>query len=398
MMKFRIYIFLLVFPVLFSSCSEEITDLQSKTFIKLYGSYQNDAGKDVKALASGGYAFTGNIVPDSVAKMFLVLTDEAGNQLEGFPKWYGGDYQTGGNSILVLNDGYLLGGHLLDTAADGELRSDMFLVRTDAEGTELWSKTYGNEENDDLFHVIEKAGGGFVLAGKKSTNEDEDLWIIMVDENGEEIFDFTGSAVGDDDEANFLIGVGDGYLCACTYDEGEMDGTDIFLVSLDQNCNILDSRALGTDFDDIARSIVRYNDGYLVMGYTENTQTGLSEISLYTFKMVNGLIQNTEKLATISRPGTDLIGEACVINSLGEIMVFGTRTVNENRDMCIIRIGSDGQLIGDLIVYGELGNQIGNGMDKTADGGLILVGTHTLEGNSLISLIKTDARGSTKVN
>jgi len=397
-MKFRFYIFLFLSLLLVASCSDEITELQSDTFIKLYGSYQNDAGKDVKSLASGGYAITGNIVPDSVTKMFLILTDEAGNQLEGFPKWYGGDHQTGGNSLLVLEDGYVIGGHLLDTVADGEVRSDIYLVRTDAEGIEMWSKTYGNEEDDDLFHVIQKAGGGFVLAGKKTTNEDEDLWIIMVDENGDKIYDFTGSALDDDDEANFLIRVGDGYLCACTYDEGEMDGTDIFLVSLDANCNILDSKALGTDFDDVARSIVPYNDGYLVMGYTENTQTGLSEVAMYTFEMANGLIENEEKLATISRPGTDLMGEACVINSLGEIVVFGTRTVNENRDMCIIRIGSDGQLIGDIIVYGELGNQIGNGMDKTADGGLILIGTNTLEGNSLISLIKTNAKGSTTVN
>ncbi len=387
------YLLLLIFPMLLNSCGDELSGLQKSSFIKLFGSYQNDVGNDVKALPSGGFALTGNIVPDTIPKMVLILTDDAGNQLEGSPKYYGGTYQTCGNTLLVLDDGFLIGGCLIDTAADGEFESDIFLVRTDAEGNEIWSKRYGSDENDDLFHVIRRNTGGFVLAGKKTTNEDEDLWIIMTDEDGNKLFDLTGSAVGDDDQANCLIRTDYGYLCGSTYDEGELDGTDYFVMSIDENCNIIDSKSLGTNFDDITRALLRYNDGYLLMGYTENTTTGLGEISLYTFTARDKLIINSAKLATISIPGADLIGEDCVVMANGEIIVFGTRIVNENRDMCLLVVGSDGKIIGDPVIFGELGNQSGNAVDKTADGGLILTGTNTLEGNSLISLIKTNARG-----
>lgn len=396
-MKYRLlYLPFLLLPLFLQSCGDDIGSLQKNSFIKLYGSYLNDAGKDVKSLPGGGYAVTGSIVPDSISRMVLIRTDEAGNQVPGSPSYYGGPYLTGGNSLLVLDDGFLLGGFLQDTALNGELQTDMYIVRTDADGEEMWSQRYGNNENDELFHVIRRATGGFVLGGKKTTNEDEDVWILMVDENGETLYDFTGSAFDDDDEANFLLRTPDGYLCGCTYDEGAYDGTDFFIASLDENCNIVDSKTMGTDDDDFVRTLLRFNDQYLLMGYTENGATGLREVSLYTFSMDQQLIKDAQKLATISSQGIDLRGEDCVINSKGEIVIFGSWEVNDNRDMWLIRLDEAGNVIEDdnnPVIFGKLGSQQGWAMDRTYDGGLILTGNNTLEGNSLITLIKTDAEG-----
>jgi hypothetical protein len=132
------------------------------------------------------------------------------------------------------------------------------------------------------------------------------------------------------------------------------------------------------------------------MGYTENSVSGIREVSLYTFSMDRQLIKEVEKLATISSPGVDLKGEDCVINSKGEIVVFGTRVLNENNDMWLIRLDSAGNTINDAnnpVIFGELGSQQGWALDRTYDGGLILTGTNSLEGNSLITLIKTNALG-----
>lgn len=386
-------VLLLVFAVMFSSCDDELTELQTGTFVKMFGSYRNDAGNDVKALSSGGFAVAGTMVPDSVAKMVLILTDEAGNQLPGSPFWFGGEYQTGGSAILTLADGYLLGGQLIDTTAEDRLESDIYIVRTDAEGNELWSRRIGGEGNDGLSHMAKGIGGGYVIAGKKNLNGNDDLWIILVDENGDLLFDFTGSDAEHDDQAEFALNTGTGYLVACTYDEGSLGGTDILIASLDKYCNVTDTWTFGTGNNDIARSIVRYNDGYLAMGYSENPATGLNQVVLYSFTVEADLIKNGAAFATISMTGADLTGEDCVVSQSGEIIVFGTMEVNENRDMALLRINEEGGMVADPETYGALGNQTGNALDKTPDGGLILVGNNTLEGNSLISLIKTNAQG-----
>ncbi len=379
--------------VLASSCTEEISDLQKDAFIKFYGSYLGDVGRDVQSMGTEGYAVTGTVVPDSVARMVLILTDEAGNQKEGSPIVYGGDYQTAGNALLLLGDGFLLGGTLTDTTADDEFETDIFLVRTNEVGDTIWTRRFGGEENDVLNHVVQRHSGGFVIAGKKTTDEDENLWILMVDEAGQLIYDLEGSDLDDDDEANFIYRTADGYICACTYDDGTMEGTDIYLISLDENCNVLDARAFGDEDDNFARSVVRIGNDYYVMGYTESTVTGLDETRLFRFSVESGEITAPGHSATIWANGADIKGEDCILNSEGNIVVFGTTTVNENRDMYLVVLDSEGALIGDPREYGELGNQSGFAVDAAPDGGLILVGTSSLEGNSLISLMKTDANG-----
>jgi hypothetical protein len=355
---------------------------------------------DVEALSSGGYAITGSIVSDSVPQMMLIRTDDAGNQVEGSPTVYGGDYKTTGRCLLVLDDGFLLGGTRTDTTEDGELHTDMLLVRTDAAGQEIWSRTYGNEERDVLNHMVRRHSGGFVLAGIKTTNEDEDLWILMVDENGDPIFDFTGAARDDDDEANVLVRTGDGYLCGCSYDDGAFEGTDFYVVSLDEYCNIVDTKVMGTDFDDYVSDILPFGDGYLLMGNTtdeDDDGTGsIYEVSLYTFNVDGGMISSVDKVATISDEDADLTGEDCVINSKGEIVLFGTTVSAENSNMWLLRLGNDGVVVNDdnnPAIFGTLGDQTGKALDNTYDGGLIMTGSSNIGGNSVISLIKTDAAG-----
>lgn len=399
-MRNRIAYILFLLPFCLQNCSDELSSIQKDTFIKFYGSFQNDAGMDVESLPSGGYAITGSIVSDSIPQMMLIRTDDAGNQVEGSPTVYGGDYKTTGRCILVLDDGFLLGGTLTDTTEDGELHTDMFLVRTDAGGREVWSRTFGNGERDVLNHIVRRHTGGFVLAGIKTTNEDEDLWILMVDEDGNPIFDFIGAARDDDDQANMLIRTENGYLCGCSYDDGALDGSDFYVVSLDESCNIVDTRVMGTEFDDYVRNIVRFGDGYLLMGNTTNEDDDgigtLYEVSLYTFSLDGGIISSVDKVATISDDEADITGEDCVINSKHEIVLFGTSVSADNSDMWLFRLGSDGIVVDDdnnPVIFGQAGDQTGKALDNTYDGGLIMTGSNNVGGNSVISLIKTNAAG-----
>ena len=155
----------------------------------------------------------------------------------------------------------------------------------------------------------------------------------------------------------------------------------------------MDYKDLGTEFDDRARSIIHYQGGYLLLGYTENTNTGFSEISVYSFETQGYSIRNAERIATVAEAGANLVAEDMVLNANGNIAVIGTREFNNNQDMYLFTLDGEGNLLGDAQQFGELGNQSGSRIDRTPDGGLILTGTNTLEGNSLISLIKTKANG-----
>ncbi len=386
------YILVSLAIVLLYSCSDGLSDFQKKSFMKFYGSYQLDIGRDVQVLASGGYAITGSMIPDSISSMFLIITDEYGNQTENSPKYYGGLLQTSGSSLLALDDGFLLVGQIVDTLVDGTLQSDIYMVRTDLAGEELWSSRLGGDENETVYHVTTRSEGGYVLAGKREVNNQDDLWIVMVDEEGNKISDFIGSNGISDDEARYIHNTGNGYLVACTYDDGAFAGKDFMVVYVDENSNLFDTRAMGTNYDDFARSIIVYDGAYLLMGNSNNTTRGNSEIALYTFTLEGNLIKNQQELATIFEIGIDLTGEGCAIGSDGNIAVVGSREVNENKDILLQFIGEGGD-VGEAEIFGQLGSQSGNAIKRTLDGGLILVGSNGLEGNSVISLIKTNAQG-----
>jgi len=395
------YILVSLTIVLLYSCSDGLSDFQKKSFIKFYGSYQLDIGRDVQVLETGGYAITGSMVPDSISNMFLIITDEYGNQTVNSPNYYGGLLQSSGSSLLVLDDGFLLAGQIVDTLGDGTLQSDAFIVRTDAAGEEIWSKRLGGDGNETVYHVVKRSTGGYVLAGKREVNNQDDLWIVMVDvedvvlDVDEDVIissEFIGSNGATDDEARFIHSTGNGYLVACTYDDGAFDGKDFMIVYINEDGNLFDTKAMGTDYDDFARSIIVYDGAYLIMGNSNNSSTGNSEIALYTFSLEGNLIKNQQELKTISETGTDLIGEGCSVSSNGNIAVVGSREVNENKDILLQFIG-EGGIKGESEIFGQLGSQSANAIKRTLDGGLILVGSNGLEGNSVISLIKTNAQG-----
>ena len=379
-------------------CGEEFTRDQTRSFIKYYGTYQTDAGWDIQRILSGGYAIAGSMVPDTTSKPVLIITDDAGNQVSGSPFVFGGDLSGAGRAVLVLDDGYLLGGTVSDTATDGESQTDWYVVRADMEGNELWSIQLGGEENDVLNHMANRREGGFVLAGKRSTNEQEDVWVVMVDENGNQLFDFLGNTLDDDDEANYILPTNDGYLVSCTYDDVLLDGTDLYVALLDSACNSTTTLTLGTEDYEFARTIRPYNSGYVAMCYTENTTSSLSEVRLYTFGLAGQNFENTDLLATIPVAGTDFKGEDLTVLENGTIVVVGTQEQNENQDAFLMFIleNVDSAQGYDLLgteVFGGSGNQTGVAIEQTYDGGLIFTGNNNVGGNNLITLIKTNAEG-----
>ena len=374
------------------SC-EQSDEEPARGFVKFYGGYQADAGNDVQVVPGGGYALTGVMNPDSVRRMFLLVTDARGNQLDFSPVFYGGNHETSGNSLLVLDDGYLLTGFLKDTLPGGEVKTDAYIVRTSKTGEEIWSRTYGGDGDDVAFHAVQRRSGGFVVAGAMDNPDQQDPWVFMIDEEGNELgYEFKGNATGADGRARFLLPAGEGYLCGATYDDGAYDGTDFYLIYLDEQCGVYDTRPMGTAYDDHTRCVFRYQDAFALMGYAENLTSGVNELSVYTFGVDQNSIVDLERLATISRSGRDLTGEDCVVRDDGVIAVAGTFEENENRDMMLLFL-EDGAESG-RVTYGELGNQSVHGIARTPDGGLVMAGTNGLEGNSVISLVKTDAKGA----
>ena len=96
---------------------------------------------------------------------------------------YGGADEEYCNSVRETADGgYILGG---STRSYGAGNSDMWVVKTDAGGNELWSRAYGTTGTETCRSVRETADGGFMVGG---TSGDADFWLLKTDINGETLW------------------------------------------------------------------------------------------------------------------------------------------------------------------------------------------------------------------
>lgn len=130
---------------------------------KAYGGSGRDRGYDVKKTPDGGYIIVG--WSNSFAffsDVFLVKTDSAGNQI--WTQTFGGSSLDYGYAVDVTRDsGYILAGH---SFSFGPPSGNVYLIRTDSLGDELWSKAIGGANDDAGKAVQQTPDGGFTVAGK----------------------------------------------------------------------------------------------------------------------------------------------------------------------------------------------------------------------------------------
>lgn len=140
--------------------------------------------------ADGGYALAGATNPvDSNLDFWLAKTDADGNLQWNYT--YGGAGYDMANSLVQTTDGgYVLAGKkdyqqiiLANQKATSTPTepggSDIWLVKTDADGIMQWNKTCGEGE---AYSLVAASDGGYAVAG--STVENQTSWLLKTDALG----------------------------------------------------------------------------------------------------------------------------------------------------------------------------------------------------------------------
>lgn len=379
------------------SCEKEVSESQAEAFLKMYGSKGVDRAKGIAILGNGGYAICGTDSTSQGSKMVLIVTDGFGNVEEGFPKYYPeGDQNAGANAIVAKNggnNGFLLSGYIEDASGD----RDIFIVKTSADGSVNWSRSYGSVENEEALHAAEGINYEFILAGYQEKDGEKDIMMMLVDQDGDSInlsLFYNKPDDSKDAAANFILKDGDHYMCVATYNKFVGEGTDMLVLNLDDDLSP-STTTLGEDFDEFGKCIVKDAENtYIFLGNSNNTQTGNSEMLLYQVETegFNGLeIKSDELLATISEPGVDLSAERMVKMGNGKYAVVGTRSADGDANLLLqflVDFKEDSRR-----TFGSGGIQRGADIAIPGSGGLVFIGDNGYDGNSMISLIKTNESG-----
>jgi hypothetical protein len=189
-----------------------------------YDHLSTEACYSVVECSGGGFALVGDTYGPSGWEAWLVRTDANGNVL--WDETYGGADDDYGRWVVECSGGgFAIVG---DTESWGAGRDDVWLIRTDANGNQLWDQTYGGSDWDIGFSLVECSGGGFAIAGGTHSfgAGDEDLWLLRTDHNGNELWNYPMGGALRDYGASVIEDSGGGFVVAGmtrSFGEGEQD-------------------------------------------------------------------------------------------------------------------------------------------------------------------------------
>jgi hypothetical protein len=134
-----------------------------QTWERTYGGTNDDLGYSVQLTTDGGYIITGETwsFGAGYTDVYLIKTNASGDPL--WTRTYGGTNHDWGNSVQQTSDGgYIIAGQTLSFGAGNW---DVWLIKTNASGDTLWTRTYGGPDADKGNSVQQTTDGGYIVAG-----------------------------------------------------------------------------------------------------------------------------------------------------------------------------------------------------------------------------------------
>jgi transcription elongation factor Elf1 len=164
----------------------------NKLWDKAFSSGQGEiAATSVKQTTDGGYILCGESgsYESLKANVWLMKTDAEGNKL--WDKTFGGEELAFADSVRQTTDGgYILCG-VAGSYQTGKTK--VWLIKTDLEGNKLWDKKFGGGGIAMGESIQQTTDGGYIMCGQTTsyqTGKTQAL-LIKVDANGNELWDKT---------------------------------------------------------------------------------------------------------------------------------------------------------------------------------------------------------------
>jgi hypothetical protein len=163
---------------------------------------------------------------------------------------------------------------LLIAGCGGSKKDDV----TDSGALPTWEKTIGGEEFERANAIIAAPGGGYVVAGTIGPSDGSDVYLVKIDANGEIVWERTIGGSGLDEVFSLVATSDGGYLLAGNTNSMGYGEVDSYLLKVDGSGNKVWDHAYGGSGDDRSVFATSLGDtGYIVAG-TDQTGTLIERI------------------------------------------------------------------------------------------------------------------------
>ncbi len=269
--------------------------------------------------------------------------------------------ETSDNGILVVGSAITGQGGSVQCSSS-ILGENVWIVKLDSSGNQLWDRCYGGLANDEGEKVVLSPNGGYYVLGYASSGTGDvsgyigtvDFWLLRLDDSGNLLWQKCFGGTGFDIPHSIALAPnGDIIMCGSTDSfDGQAasnhGGDDVFIVRADSSGNYLWSHCYGGSDSDIGYSVAVATDGSPIFtGFTESNDGDVSgnhggrdlwlvklneiPISIYEIEnpiselkvsivnnqlniVIQSAISDTYKLVLYDLDGKELMERSCICN------------------------------------------------------------------------------------
>jgi len=255
----------------------------NKVWSKTFGGSSDDLAYFIQQTSDGGYVVAGYTWSSSKWEdVYILKLDAYGNKV--WEKTFGGSDNDGAYSVQQTNNGgYVAAGY---TKSFGSGWYDAYVLKLDENGNNVWEKTFGGNSWDEACSIQQTSDGGYIVAGYTSSfgSGSYDVYILKLDTSGNEVWSKTFGESSDDLAWSIQQTSDGGYIVAGYTKSFGAGGEDVYILKLDAVGNKVWEKILGGSYDERAYCIQQTSDGgYIVAGYT--SPFGAGNYDVYIIKM-----------------------------------------------------------------------------------------------------------------
>ncbi|MFC3160820.1 T9SS type A sorting domain-containing protein [Chryseobacterium arachidis] len=226
----------------------------------------------------------------------LVKLNQQGEEV--WEKYFGGkNHDFLSATVNTQEGGFLLAGTSysskgLDKKDDSKGGSDIWLIRINEFGDELWQKTIGGSSDEEARAVIQTTDFGFFVAGNVQNSSkgygSKDVLVVRLDKNGKELSQLVLGGKGLD-EVEKMIPTMDGGALLGIYSRSNAGGSkktenygegDYWIIKLSKDGKVEWEKNFGGKGDDHIRTLAFTSTGYLIGGESRSERSGNKSVGI----------------------------------------------------------------------------------------------------------------------
>ena len=311
-------------------------------------------------------------------------------------QYLGGPGFDKGHAILQTNDG----GYIITGVTDSSNGSkDITVIRTDQWGLPLWSRGYGTAGWDEGNAIIETYDGNYVVTGfmTDTVNGGWDLAIVKINATGDVLWTKTygngGMGFGNMNIGFDIKETSDsGYIVVGLTKNGTVPGkANVFILRTNSIGDTLWTKMYGGSTFSYGQAVEQTADGgFIITGTTAMPGGGILLLKISAIGDSLWARSYGEVSPSVFGGGYDIE----IINN-SEYLIAGWISLNGARDVFLIKADSTGDTLWTKIIGGN-GEDEARSVKQTTDGGFIITGlTNSFgAGDDDVYLIKTDSAGN----